>query len=390
MRLAVLSHKPCWRDRGDASGWVTDGGFPRQMAALSQLFLTTSVVVPVRAETAPSGLTPLEGCNLVVTPLRYQRWTGVRRRLMFPLWLLRSLPRLAREVRLADAVHAPIPGDVGTIGILLALAFQKPLFVRYCGRWGAFTRLPHRFSHWLLIRIAGGRNVVLATGGSEEPPSSENMAIRWIFATSLWQKELVELERRRAQRKPGQTFRVVTVARLELGKNIDALLRAVRLVVTKIPNIALEVVGEGGQRESLQSLVHDLGIGNHVRFHGRLSHEQVLDVLIDGDVFCLPTDSEGFPKAVHEAMACGLPVVTTPVPVLKHLIADRAGILLKNIEPETIAEALVELACDPAKRLSLGQAACEVAAEYSLEAWRDAIGSCLREAWGSTARSAGT
>ena len=135
MRVIVVSHKECWVDPTSSSGYATDGGFPFQMAALSELFDAITLVLPVSQRHKQNGVMPLEGHRLTVTPLTSPPGKGIWRKVGFPFWLLRNSPVLLRQLHRADAVHAPIPGDVGTVGMLLAVAFGKPLFVRHCGNW---------------------------------------------------------------------------------------------------------------------------------------------------------------------------------------------------------------------------------------------------------------
>jgi glycosyltransferase involved in cell wall biosynthesis len=118
-----------------------------------------------------------------------------------------------------------------------------------------------------------------------------------------------------------------------------------------------------------------------------VNHDRVLAILGSAHIFCFPTDSEGFPKAVHEALACGLPVITTPVSVLPQLIGDRNGILLNDIQPQTIAQAILDLISDEQRFHEMGRNAQQTAQAYSLEAWRDQIGQKLGQAWGPLRRT---
>ncbi len=387
MDLVVISHKICWPSDESPSGYATDGGFPFQMAALSNLFDSTTLVLPCDSRRSSSGGAPLEGHNLQVAPLSVPRGAGWVRKLALVPWLIRHSLSLSRHVWRADAVHTPIPGDIGTFGLWIALCLGKPLFVRYCGTWGRTDTLAQRFWLWQLERIAGGRNVVMATGGSSTPPSSRNPAITWIFATTLTDSQLRSLPSAPAWR-PGQPLRLVTVSRLEPAKNIQAIIRALPLIRSRFPAATLDVVGSGSDESRLRALAFELGIDQAVTFHGWLSHRQVLDVLVMSHLFVFPTQSdEGFPKAVHEALACGLPVVTTPVSVLAQLIGDRHGCLLLDVKPGTIAQAVFGLCADPDRLAAIARSARQMALAYSLEHWGDEIGARLRAAWNTELRT---
>ena len=177
MNLLVISYKTCWPEPASPSGYATDGGFPFQMRALSELFDETRLLIPCAERGASTGQGHLTGRRLSVVPLSTPRGAGAGRKAAFPFWLLRNLPRLLSEVLRADAIHAPIPGDIGTIGMLLAFALRKPLFIRYCGNWTEQNTAAEHFWRWFMETFAGGRTVCLATGGAERPPSAKNFSI---------------------------------------------------------------------------------------------------------------------------------------------------------------------------------------------------------------------
>ena len=136
MRLVVLSYKTCWPSAESPTGYATHGGFPLQMAALSELFDRTTLVLPRSSAPGPDGLLPLAGRNLSVSPVPEPAGRDLRRKIALLGWLPRHLPALFRAVGRADAVHAVVPGDVGSLGIVLAILRRRRLFVRHCGTRG--------------------------------------------------------------------------------------------------------------------------------------------------------------------------------------------------------------------------------------------------------------
>ena len=185
VKLVVFSHKQIWPSSDALSGYATDGGFPMQMRALSELFDAATIVAPSSLPADRPGGIALSGSKLSVTPLTPPTGKGLWRKLLLIGWFFRNFRTMLREMRLADAVHTPIPGDIGTIGMLMAMAHRKPLFVRHCGNWERRATTAEYFWRWFMETFGGGRNVMLATGGANEPPSSSNPSIRWIFSTSM-------------------------------------------------------------------------------------------------------------------------------------------------------------------------------------------------------------
>jgi hypothetical protein len=227
VKLLVVSHKPCWRSAASPSGFATDGGFPFQMRALSELFDRTTLLVPCAPSGPADGELPLTGTQLSVVPLTMPAGTGWLRKMAIAPWLLRNLPALWRAVGAADAVHAPIPGDVGTFGMLLAIARGKPLFVRHCGNWLEPRTAAEHAWKWAMQRLAGGRNVMLATGGTADPPSTINPAVRWIFSTTLNAEELAASA---VERQGPAAGRLLIACRQDREKGADLVLESLALV----------------------------------------------------------------------------------------------------------------------------------------------------------------
>ncbi len=380
--LLVVSHKECWADP-QGSGYLTVGGFPQQMAATSTLFAETRLMIALRPGQPPPGARKLDGHRLTVDPLPEPAGRGWRRKLRLLAWLPRHGLRLWRAVRSAGAVHALVPGDLGALGLLIALAQRRRLWVRHCGTWGHRATAADRFLAWLLPRVAGGRNVVMATGGGASPPCPGNPAVSWIFSTTLGRDQIAGLPQARPW-QPEQAPRLIQVGRATAGKNAAASLRAMPVILRHHPQARLDVAGDGPALEALQALAVELGLERHVTFHGNLAHAQVLGLLADCHLFLFPSRvAEGFPKAVLEAMACGLPVLVPRVSVLPHLVAGGGGLVLAGTGPETVAQAVLDALAGPARLATMGRQARRTAQGYSLESWRDQIRQRLEEAWGA-------
>jgi glycosyltransferase involved in cell wall biosynthesis len=382
VKLVVVSHKPSWTSASSPTGFATDGGFPIQMRALSELFDGTTLLVPVYPAVARAGESPLDGRRLSVVPLTPPPGRGALRKMAFPFWLVRNGRTLWREVRRADAVHTPIPGDVGTAGLLLALLLKRKLFVRHCGNWLRPTTLADRFWIWSMERFAGRDRVMLATGGTAEAPSRRNGAIGWIFASSLTREQLERLGRRR-EGVPAGGPKLLIACRQERDKGTEDAIASLPLVRRSFPHATLDVVGDGSALEEFRRRAASSGAGDAVRFWGKLDHAAVLDRMGRADLFCYPTQSsDGFPKVVLEAMACGLPVVATRVSVLPRLLGSGAGVLVDDVRPESLVEAVQFCLSDPERYRQMSRRAIDTAQSYSLESWQESIADRLRGAWG--------
>lgn len=114
-----------------------------------------------------------------------------------------------------------------------------------------------------------------------------------------------------------------------------------------LPGAILLLAGTGPDESALKSLAERVGVADRVRFLGAVPHGDLPIVLNAADVFVLPTASEGLANAWVEALACGTPVVTTPIPGALELITDPiAGRLVPRSAPD-IALAVAAILADP-------------------------------------------
>ena len=173
----------------------------------------------------------------------------------------------------------------------------------------------------------------------------------------------VDLARLGAPEANGRTADVVlSVARLIEKKGLGDLVAASGILRRRGLVHTVELVGDGPLWGELEAAA--AREGTTVRFHGALPSEQVLRLYRRAAVFCLPCvvaasgDRDGLPTSVLEAMALGVPVVTTPLNGLAEAVVDgETGLLVPGHDPAALADALELLLVDPALRERLATAA---------------------------------
>jgi glycosyltransferase involved in cell wall biosynthesis len=177
--------------------------------------------------------------------------------------------------------------------------------------------------------------------------------------------------------KKSPALRIVSMGRLSPVKGFDVLIQAFALASARTPHWHLDIWGQGPERPSLEELAGNLGMGEQIKFPGVT--ERPFDILRDADLFILSSHAEGFPNALAEAMACGLPVISTRFGgAADDMITDGLdGILVPPGNPEALAEAMVQLMTDPGKRARLGAQASRVVERFSMERvfgmWEEAV-----------------
>jgi len=161
-----------------------------------------------------------------------------------------------------------------------------------------------------------------------------------------------------AERRPPL---ILSVGRLVPKKGFESLLEAVHFLRRRGFAFRLEIVGDGSERGRLEKLIEERELGEVVRLRGLLLQNEVREALQRATCFALACrttedgDRDGIPNTLAEAMACGLPVVSTRLPGIEELVRDgETGLLVPPDDPRALADALARLLAEPALRRTLG------------------------------------
>ena len=160
---------------------------------------------------------------------------------------------------------------------------------------------------------------------------------------------------------------ILAIGRLSDQKGFTNLLQAYASVYQDHRDWLLTIVGDGPQRKHLQIQCQNLGISDRVSFPGVV--KDVERYYQKAGLFVLSSHFEGFPNALCEAMACGIPAISTDCPsgpreIIHH---GKSGLLVPPKDVKALAVAMECLMSDEQQRVRMGQAAVEITRRYSLE-----------------------
>lgn len=175
---------------------------------------------------------------------------------------------------------------------------------------------------------------------------------------------------KRAWRLPAHTVLFGVTSRVSGRKGHRILLEALARLVPVESHIYLAIVGAGPEQKRLERQISELGLGDRVHWLG--FRRDVPDLLSSFDAFVLPSlsEAEAFPNTLVEAMASGLPCITTDVGSVREiLVNEQSGLLVAPGSVEELAAAIQRVAADSDLRRRLGmEARRRVEADFSLEA----------------------
>jgi glycosyltransferase involved in cell wall biosynthesis len=177
-----------------------------------------------------------------------------------------------------------------------------------------------------------------------------------------------------------------TVGNCTPKKDQRTLLRAHAALVRRGIDTRLVLIGSGPLEAQLRQQVADLGTADKVLFAG--SRDDVPRLLPGLDVFVLSSQAEGLPLALMEAMAAGLPCVSTAVGGVPEILTDDVdGRLVPPGNPDVLADVIAELAIDPGRRRRLGASAAVRAAAFDVEVAQRRIEAIYDRVLGTRLRS---
>lgn len=161
---------------------------------------------------------------------------------------------------------------------------------------------------------------------------------------------------------------VGVVARVDLQKGFEYLLRAARELCKMFPALRIVIAGEGPDRNAIEEMIEQYGLQSSVVLAGQQSNMPAVYAAMD--IFVLPSLNEGLPMTVLEAMAASKPVIATRVGAIPSVIKDgENGLLVAPKDPEGLRNAIASLLNDPERRRRLGdQAHAWVSQNYTSEA----------------------
>lgn len=257
-------------------------------------------------------------------------------------------------------IHAQFGGTSSTIAMLAA---ETGCSVDGASSWTWSCTL-HGLDAWddppwlLRRKVASAGAVVCAADYTRSE-------VLRVSATSDWPKVRtvrcgIDLDRLppRPSRPAGTPFRVVAVARLAPEKGLTLLLDALLRLDEIGIDVALTLVGSGPQEAEVADFVARNGLSEKVSLLGERPANLVPDLLREADAFCLPSLAEGMPMAIVEAMAIGIPVVSTQVGGIPEMVIDGAtGICVPAGRSDLLAEGIAALATDPERGLAFSIAA---------------------------------
>ncbi|MBD3305802.1 glycosyltransferase [candidate division KSB3 bacterium] len=350
--------------------WEQSGIFDREVALYTRLqqhgvhvtFVTYGTARDRQYRQRLPGIKIL--CNRWnLPPFQYEYWLPV----LHAFWLWRSHVLKTNQLSGAD------------VALRMGRLWQKPVIARCGYMWSEFLAKEHGADSPLAMQarrmehdvFTSARRIVVTTSMMAQDIARR---IPQAAARTVVIPNYVETDRFTPSTSSAPEFDLVFVGRCVAQKNIGSLLEAVEAL-----NVRLLLIGDGYLRASLQQRFAHLR--ERVEWAGKVAHAELPTALLRANIFILPSHYEGHPKALLEAMSCGLPVIGTDVTGIRELIRHGEQGWLCRPDAQSIRAAIQHLVSQPLLRTRLGQHARKYVLEhFSLDKIVESEIALLREA----------
>lgn len=248
-----------------------------------------------------------------------------------------NIQQIYKTFKKADHIHLRCPGNVALLACFVQILFpNKTKTAKYAGNWDPNSRQPwsYRLQKWILSNTFLTKNMQVLVYG-EWPNQTKN--IKPFFTATYSEEEIKNSEFRVQNLEDTDIIKFLFVGTLVKGKQPLYALKLIHKLILKEYKVTIDFYGEGNQREILNNYIVSNNLQNNAVLKGNQTKEVVKKAYRTSHFLILPSKSEGWPKAVAEAMFWGSVPVATPVSCVPYMVdfGNRGVLLKENLEKDT-------------------------------------------------------
>ena len=249
-----------------------------------------------------------------------------------------ALEDIQNEYPLVTTIHHPITKDHK-----LELEGSRNGKERLStNRWHGFLRMQKKVASNL-------KHIITISNPSKEDIQAE-FKIEEDSIEMIWNGIDIDTFKVRDDKKIIEN-RIVTTASADIPlKGLKYLIASLPSIIKEFPLTHLKVIGTSPQDSTMRALISDLDLNDKVSFNSELTESEVVDIYSSADIAVIPSLYEGFGFGAGEAMACGVPLISTTSGGLKDVIGD-AAIKIESESSDSISKAVIDLFSDDQKKV---------------------------------------
>ncbi|MBE0424661.1 MAG: glycosyltransferase [Lutibacter sp.] len=377
------------------------------------------IVAPMGAGKITSIETNYNHKNIVLTTIPAFDVLTVKSTLKAIGLLPKTIFKIYKAMVWADHIHLRCPGNIGLLGCFVQIAFpNKPKTAKYAGNWDPKAKQPwsYRLQKWLLRNTFLTKNMKVLVYG-EWPDQTKN--IKPFFTASYFEKEIdkpepsyepalpavrlvlksCEINKNQPldsslapsnDRKEQQVATLLTsrndnplkflfVGALTKGKQPLLSVAVIQKLKEKGHQVLLNIYGEGQERVALEHYLEENDLSNEVILHGNCDKETIKKAYQSAHFLLFISQSEGWPKAVAEAMFWGCLPITSKVSCIPYMLSNGERGALVNPNTNEIVAVIENYLQHPDKYNLQAMNAMQWSRQFTMEKFEDEIGKIMGE-----------
>jgi glycosyltransferase involved in cell wall biosynthesis len=249
-----------------------------------------------------------------------------------------ALEDIQNEYPLVTTIHHPITKD-HKLELEGSRNWKERLSTN---RWHGFLRMQKKVAPNL-------KHIITISNSSKEDIQAE-FKIEEDSIDMIWNGIDIDTFKVRDDKKIIEN-RIVTTASADIPlKGLKYLIASLPSIIKEFPLTHLKVIGTSPQDSTMRALISDLDLNDKVSFNSELTESEVVDIYSSADIAVIPSLYEGFGFGAGEAMACGVPLISTTSGGLKDVIGD-AAIKIESESSDSISKAVIDLFSDDQKKV---------------------------------------
>ena len=362
MRLLIIGHTAHYQRDDQIVGW---GPTVKEVNWLARSFDSLTHLACFHHSPAPDSALPYDTDKVHFVPVPPAGGPSLRDKLRVIQVAPKYFSAIIKHLPTADVIQVRGPGPLGLCAMLILRFIRRKVYwTKYAGNWGATgTRTPaFAFQRWWL-KNGFTRGPVTVNGKWQNSPKH----IYSFDNPSLTLKEISQARKFCAKKQLTSPIRLIFVGRIESAKGVVICLNIVKKLLPHF-EVHLEFFGDGPELHKFKAMCASLEIEPFVTFHGWVPHDEVKRHLAEVHFILLPSESEGWPKVLSEAMAYGVVPIASDVSAIPQILSEtQTGFALSPSYEDQYTQAILSLAKEPMKWKSMIQAGLRATPRFSYE-----------------------
>lgn len=378
MKLLIISHTPHYTRREELVGW---GPTVREIDQLGSLFSEVRHLAPLHTGSPPESALPYRSRNVHFVGVKPAGGEKLRDKLSIIKHIPNWMAAMRVEMLQSDAIHIRCPAGISLIALLVCRLWSrgKPVWVKYAGIWGSYPgqSLSYKIQRWLLKWNFQRGTLSINQKSTAQP--GHIFSFKNPSFTDAEREHAASLAINQQMTSPVQ---IIFVGNLSYAKGVHHVIE----IACKLKNAGidfyLKLIGDGCLRSEFENAVKQHRMEDCVHFSGWKPMTSLLAYYRDAHFILLPSETEGWPKVLSEAMAYGVVPLASTVSCIPQILGETgSGFALPAKDTDAYVKAILGYTQDPWAWKQVSKNAIMAAREFTYEKYLSDVISMFSQSW---------